>query len=217
MAATRSRKVSKSAILAGAALTAPIAANADIVFNSTPVIISANSTDATFTLNLDGVDSFLFTASLVHSTDSVTPLGSNGYVGTATNNPTPLSVGTLIGPGSTFQTGTGVLQFTGKLIQKGPWPAHPNLFAYLGIEFYVGTDLHYGWVNLSACTPDITTNCSSTADPSVIELTSAYETIAGTPIKAGATSEVPEPSLLPLLALGAAGLGAFRARRKRAA
>ena len=147
--------------------------------------------------------------------------------------------------GDDFTSGTGLLQhsikftFVGSLfiIQKGPWPANPNDFAYLGVEFFIGTDSHYGWVHLSACTPDDSTDCSSSsesttladlaaADPSTIVIDGyAYETAAGKGICAGQTTEgpcnngsaVPEPSLLSLLAVGAAGLAAFRARRKNAA
>jgi hypothetical protein len=209
------RKIPKSAILAGAAIGLPLAANADVVFTPLDVTVSSNSsTDATYQFQgPDAVDDFLFTASFQNYADSVTPENSSGYVGTPTNDPTPLAPGTLIGPSSTFQTGTGTLQYSYKF-EKGPWNADAG-FQYLGVEFYIGAvnpaDLHYGWISLSACTPGYESPCS---DPSVIQINGfAYNTVANGAI----TTPTPEPSLLPLLAMGAAGLAAFRARRKKAA
>jgi hypothetical protein len=225
-------RVSKSAILAGAALAIPLASKADVIVHTAniPIVSDSTSGDVSYDLNLnppsdalgDSVNDFQFTASFGNLTDTVTPLGSNGYVGTATNNPTPLDSGNIVGPGSTFQFGTGILQQTTGIappLQQGPWPTafvdKTNGFAYLGVEFNIDGALHYGWVHLSACTPDLFTTCSAGPDPAVITIDSyAYESVANTPITIEPT---PEPSFLPLLALGAAGLGAFRARRKKAA
>lgn len=216
------RRVSKSAVLAGAALGLPLAAHADIVYTPLNITVSTdNSTDASQDLQIGGVNEFLFTASLASYNDTVTPLGSNGYVGTlgGIDTPpyiaTPLTAGTTIGSTSGFLTPTGSLAYNPKFFQKN-WPK--TGIAYLGIEFYVGgldpADLHYGWVSLSACVPG-DTPCS---DPSaVIQITGlGYNDVAGQSINAG-QGAVPEPSTLPLLALGAAGIAAFRARRKKAA
>jgi hypothetical protein len=211
-----SRRIPKSAILAGAAIGLPLAAHADVVFTPLDVTVSSNSsTDATYQFQgPDSVNDFLFTASFQNGADSVTPENSSGYVGTPTNDPTPLGPGALIGPSSTFQTGTGTLQYNPKVFEKGPWNTDAG-FQYLGVEFYIGSvnpsDLHYGWISLSACTPGVESPCN---DPAVIQINGfAYNTIANGAI----TTPTPEPSTLPLLALGAAGLAAFRARRKKAA
>jgi hypothetical protein len=231
---TKERKVPKSAMLAGAALALPFAANADIIFDPTQEqTISADSGDtATGYLTVGGVNEFLFTANLPiatgpggpYGTDTVASAASGAeYLATiSTNNPAPLTAGTIIGPspspGLQFQTSTGTLQKSAKLEfvkQFGPWPNDPNTVAYFGVEFVIYGDVHYGWVGLIACTPDDGNNCG-TSDPSTIQITGfAYQGAANTPIAAGAGA-VPEPSLLPLLALGAVGLTAFRARRKRA-
>lgn len=216
-------RVPKSAILAGAALGLPLAAHADIKFVNLQQTVSSDS-NPTFNLDMDGdgtID-FTFTAGLI--SDTVTPGTGNGYVVTPpSTDPTPLSAGTSIDSSDTFQTGQGVLQNTKQKSfpfdkQKGPWDTSGG-FQYLGVEFYIGAvnpaDLHYGWINLSACTPDKKTGCSSTTDAGVIQINGfAYNTVAGQPINAGA---VPEPSMLPLLALGAAGLAALRFRRNKAA
>jgi hypothetical protein len=218
--ASKEHKISKSAVLAGAALALPFAANADVIVDPTQdQTITSSSTDSTGYLTVNGINEFLFTASVGSGTDSVGPVASGaGYVGTGTNIPMALSAGATIGAGSNFETGTGILQSTGKAFQQGPWPNDPNTLAYLGVEFLIGGDLHYGWVGLTACTPDVSTDCQGgKKDPGVatIQITGfAYESAVKTPIQAGA---VPEPSQLPLLALGAAGVAALRARRKRAA
>jgi hypothetical protein len=82
------------------------------------------------------------------------------------------------------------------------------------VEFYIGTDLYYGWVGLSACTPDATNTCDPGNSTIVIQ-DWAYDN-TGAAVTAG-QGELPEPSTLALFALGAVGLAALRARRKRAA
>jgi PEP-CTERM motif len=223
---TKGHKVPKSAILAGAALALPFAANADIIYNPTDLSVTSTAGDQTLNLDLDGnsVVDFIFTANFNTGTDTVTPQGSNGYIGTSGDVPTPLSMGTIIGgPSTNFQTGSGILQQSISGAQVGPWPVatlpfKPNPSAYLGVEFYIGSDLHYGWVNVNTCTPELGGACGGvTSSYSNITIDGwAYETTPNTPIAAGAGT-VPEPSFLPLLALGAAGLAAFRARRKQAA
>ncbi len=211
-------RIPKSALLAGAALGLPLAAHADIVYTPLNITISTDtSTDASQDVQIGGVNEFLFTASWANGADTVTPLGSNGYVGTATNDPTPLSSGASIGSTSLFQTGTGSLAYNPGIYQKN-WPKTGS--AFLGIEFYIGAinpgDLHYGWINVSACVPGYGSPCND-PDPAVIQITGlGYNAVAGQSINAG-QGAVPEPSALPLLALGAAGIAAFRARRKKAA
>ena len=80
---SRTGRIPKSALLAGAALGLPLAAHADIttvVLNQT--ISSNDSTDATYELQVNGVKEFLFTASFANTVDTVTPQNSSGYVGT---------------------------------------------------------------------------------------------------------------------------------------
>jgi hypothetical protein len=234
---TKDHKVSKSAMLAGAALALPFAASADIIISDPTqeqTISAGSGGTATGYLTVDGNNEFLFTANLPIATGPLGPYGTDTVASAASgaeylasllnNNPAPLTAGTMIGPspstGFQFQTVTGTLQKSTKLEflkQFGPWPNDPNTVAYLGVEFLIDGDVHYGWVGLTACTPDDETGCGTGSDPATIQITGfAYQGAANTPIAAGA-STVPEPSLLPLLALGAVGLTAFRARRKRAA
>ena len=71
--------------------------------------------------------------------------------------------------------------------------------AYMGIEFLIGGQPHYGWVHIN--------NPAGTAGGHILEW--AYETQPGVSIFASA---VPEPSTLALLAIGV-GLVALRQRR----
>ena len=163
----RAEKISKTAVLAGAALALPFSARAtNVVYSGIQdITVSSPSTNDPYSLSLDGsADDFTFDA--LSSTDTVTPLmvGANplnAYVSmtSGSNAPDPLSFGATIGPSQSYSTGAGTLQDTepfegtGPPTQKGPWPKDPNSVAYLGVEFYIGTDLTYGWVGLSACTP----------------------------------------------------------------
>jgi hypothetical protein len=220
---TRAERVSKTAVLAGAALALPLSAKAGTVIYSgiQDITLSSTSTDVIGSISLDGsANDFSFDASFSSLTDTVTPLmvGSNplnAYVSltSLSNDPEALSFGATIGPGQNYSTGVGTLQ-SSDFLQKGPWPKYPNSLAYLGVEFYIGTDLYYGWVGIIACTNDEPNSCDPSS--SIVIQDWAYQSTPGVTITAG-QGEVPEPSTLALFALGAAGLAALRARRKRAA
>lgn len=70
----------------------------------------------------------------------------------------------------------------------------------IGAAFEIGSNLHFGWVNVSA---------SPAADVWTIH-GYAYEDQANTPIHA-----IPKPSSLALLALGAAGLSVWWRRQQK--
>ena len=211
-------RIPKSALLAGAALGLPLAAHADIVYTPLNITISTDtSTDASQDVQIGGVNEFHFTASWANGADTVTPLGSNGYVGTATNDPTPLVPVPRSDQRVYSRRERDRWHIIPGIYQKN-WPKTGS--AFLGIEFYIGAinpgDLHYGWINVSACVPGYGSPCND-PDPAVIQITGlGYNAVAGQSINAG-QGAVPEPSALPLLALGAAGIAAFRARRKKAA
>ena len=88
------------------------------------------------------------------------------------------------------------------------WPANGGNFlghhAYMGVEFYIGDDVHYGWINLAV----------SKYGPYGEIYGWAYEDEPGVPIIAGATGAVPEPSTLALLVLGAIALAKKRPRKE---
>ena len=75
---------------------------------------------------------------------------------------------------------------------------------YLGLKFRLGGQIHYGWLHAM-----VNANCRTTTITGY-----AYNTNPEENITAGKL-EVPEMGSLSLLALGAAGLSAWRGRRDR--
>ena len=75
-----------------------------------------------------------------------------------------------------------------------------GLDGYLGIRFYIGSDLHYGWIRLN-----LNNGYPAQAIGFITEW--AYNSVPNAPLAAGV---VPEPSTLALVALGAACIWKFR-------
>jgi len=84
-----------------------------------------------------------------------------------------------------------------------------NQTGYLGLRFAIGPSTHYGWAEVSVAEPNF----------QVTLLRFAYDDQSDTAILAGdvGAGQVPEPSSMALMALGAAGLLAYRGRRNKAA
>jgi hypothetical protein len=96
----------------------------------------------------------------------------------------------------------------------GPWKSARNRF--LGLKFLINGEVHFGWARLSVLANKHKEEVTAT-------LTGyAYETVANTPIAAGQTSgtaeaasltdpaPASEPTMLGWLAVGSAGLSAWR-------
>ena len=151
-------------------------------------------------------------------------LGPNGMGFLAGGTfPFKLAGGANIGPGGGFQ-GAGVLarRFFSYTVSSGfvstnvgNWQSFGSALGqgYLGLKFLIGANVHYGWADISV-NPDYSVTLHSFA----------YESCADQSIDAGQTqggatcgdSAVPEPHSAALLAMGAAGLLAYRRRRKAA-
>jgi len=139
--------------------------------------------------------------------------GSNQAVDNGFGSPAALPPGTTIDGSQSFNS-TNPGTMAGVYVDEkksgpngtfGDWTGASNLF--LGLRFNIGTDTHYGWARLSVSDGD-----DINTDPTATLHDWAYESAADTAI----VTPVPEPSALMLLASGAAGLGAYRAwRRKR--
>ena len=132
--------------------------------------------------------------------------GSAGTVVFAPGVVTPLSLGALI-DGSQINAKVGKMTFDAiPPTMASPTPWQPGFDAYIGIAFLSGPDTLFGWVEAMV-----------EVDYSITVEGWAYNTVPGQGLLAGTnTAVVPEPSSLALLAAGAAGVVAFRARKRRA-
>lgn len=209
----KTSSLSRLAALAGAAIALPLAANAGTIITTPSPSITVSSTDTDQSYNLDinndGVIDYVFTASWNLDLVSVTPTVGNSYVTDSSFNVIPLSSAFTGDPSATFGTGKAKLQKTSLKdgFMKGPWPTDGS-FAYLGVQFMTSGGMVDGWVKLSATTPENTTTFAITTQATA----PATFTIAE---YGYVTSDTPEPSSLAMFALGAAGVAALRARRKR--
>jgi hypothetical protein len=111
----------------------------------------------------------------------------------------------FVGPAQQFKTHVNLGSrgtVAGKPISPGLQPGDSG---YIGLRFTIGSDIHYGWANLS-----VGDNFT------VILNTLGYETVPDT--AAHVEGSVPDGgSTLALLTLGATGLLAFRLQQRKAA
>jgi hypothetical protein len=116
-----------------------------------------------------------------------------------------------IGPGQTIWNGAATLITYNGSIRNQQFVDFPTGEAgYFGFRFAFGSnasDYYYGWASM---TVDLE------AVGSGFKITEAfYQSTPNTAINVGQVPVVPEPSSLALLAAGAAGVAAWRARKKR--
>ena len=173
--------------------------------------------DIPIDLDQDGVGDFVFRAT--PSQFDIYGLGSNRVLAYPNNPPdlsrsaAPLTAGDAITPSLQAQyiwaesiiTGSsasplGVLLNGGFETIGGPFVRRRG---YVGLEFQIGGNLHYGWIQL---------DCEYFYHNGGYVLDYAYELRPGTTILAGA---VPEPSAWALFSVGLLLIGTVRKRRRR--
>ncbi|MBA3481405.1 MAG: PEP-CTERM sorting domain-containing protein [Pirellulales bacterium] len=201
----RSRQLAGAVGAVAAGLGGAGSADAGVVYQLVNVAIPP---DYNVDLNGDAIREFVINHyvdaavgdNLIKATDYATGAGSLRDGGGRVAN---LAAGTLIGPGSGVYTSAGEDNLTGLKggaavgnfqVSNGP--------GFIGLQFLIGADTHYGYVGYEGTAP------ANTGSGRVYSL--AYESVPLTPIVAGA---VPEPSSLALLAAGAVGVTAYRRRR----
>ncbi len=93
----------------------------------------------------------------------------------------------------------------------GYWPDNLADPRYIGLQFDIGPSTYYGWARVGVDTDTSGPHATAT----VYEY--AYNNVAGASILSGQVSDaVPEPGTFSLFALGAAGIAAFKLRRRKA-
>jgi hypothetical protein len=222
--ALRDTRLMKCAAIAGTALALPIAAHAGPVTVAGP---GGPFTDpSSFQVDIDnnGVNDFqfdVFSNLIGPATEYITVLGlgSNQVVGSG-GFASPLAAGASINGSSTLTSGSTTLAHSQKFLKmkaKGPWPQDGS-FAYLGVEFQSGADTLYGWMHISATTDNfiLGSGLQTSSEQLTIDQMGYESTPGGTTFAGGEESaSVPEPATLSLLSLGAAGISAVRARRRK--
>ncbi|MGA2022819.1 MAG: hypothetical protein ABSH02_19665 [Candidatus Sulfotelmatobacter sp.] len=222
-------RVNAYALAAGAAGVAVIAlgqpSDAEIVFTPANAAVPRNER-LSLDLNHDGTPDFgfFFYGFAYHSfnaTINANPLSGGGVImaGPGAGYAAPLARGFGIGPGRNFAVGgsrrmerTHGFDYEGPYYRRayGPWANQQN--KYLGVEFFIGGELHYGWIRLT-----VTIVEDELMDATITGY--AYETNANQSIHAGELSDeasVPAKTVpmvspsLGALALGSLGLDLWR-------
>jgi hypothetical protein len=195
--------------LAGAAvLVAPGIAKASVVYVSVGQTVNG---PGAYDFNLSGPAAADVTITANDPTTAYAEIdaGTNNgaqvlLAGTPGSNVAALAFGDLIDPTSGVNWGGGGKMASGFGPDPGSWPTNGG-DAYLGFYFQGASGPQAGWADIA------TTANTFTAAFTIIDY--GYETDANTAITAGEGRVVPEPSALPLLVLGGAGLIALRRRR----
>jgi len=211
------KKLAAYTLAGAAALAAPAVAKADIVFVNVGQTINQGESisfpfadDVTVDAQQDIVTNPDLSLETVNWVNSFIGSGTKILNDVTDGQVAALAFGALIDPTLVDPTnpaanwGNGGKLASSKIGDPGNWPLDGG-HAYLG--FYFG-----GPVNPQAGWADIATTANTTTSSFQL-LSYAYETDPNVAITAGeGTPAVPEPSALPLLILGGAGLIALRRR-----
>jgi PEP-CTERM motif len=217
------KKWTSYALAGGAIFVAPLAAHASPIVSTVDINLNVADNGGLVQQDLD-VDGdlnpdFTFSAFdvLVNSDNGpatirgtlVQPFSGNAIL-QSTNLPnifaSALGPGDTVGPAGTFNNigafrkGKEKNFFT---FEIGEWPNDLTKSKYVGLQFLISDETHYGWALVS-------TQLGS-AHLQVTQV--GYESNADTPIDIPAG--VPEPSSMAMMLMGAAGVTALKLRRRR--
>jgi hypothetical protein len=222
-------RVNAYVLAAGAAGVAMIAlaqpSDAEIIFTPANAAVPRNQ-HLSLDLNHDGTPDFgfFFRGSAYHTFNATiyaNPVSGGGVImaGPGAGYAAPLARGFGIGPGRNFAIGgsrrmerTHGFDYEGPYYRRayGPWANQQN--KYLGVEFFIDGELHYGWIRLT-----VTIVEDELMDATITGY--AYETNPNQSIHAGQLSDeasvsaktVPMASpSLGALAVGSLGLNLWR-------
>ncbi len=192
---------------------------ADIVLNhfgTTQVALDLNGdgvTDISFGLEQAGVFSYLFASA---------PTGNKWVYGTSFGlgqQPKPMRFGLPVGPGEPFLGGQGFMVRSGCVhtsacYLSGLWVNQTN--RYVGLEFLISGQIHYGWVRISVNdtslpTATITGYAYETGPRSGI-ITGDLREPSSSGAEGAAVNDEKIPATLGALARGAVSLEAWRGK-----
>ena len=223
------RATASALSLAGVALLAAPALEAEIVYTPADIHVYRSRTGVTtvsLDINNDGQPDFkfeaLFGASFSSGNDIIYRMmwvdgniPSNQAMSTNGGAKAALRAGARIGPEGKFgpnELMASCDDFNGRVVSGGQWINVQN--RYLGVKFQIDGEAHYGWVR-------ITEDCN---DATITGY--AYETDANRPLRAGVLPfanqsnadpaatrpSTPQPVSLGVLAAGALGLPKWRSQ-----
>jgi hypothetical protein len=210
----KSRKLEKDivaySLAAGAVLIGAAGANAAVHHTDLGAGVVLNTDGATIDIDFDGGGTEFTIAfgtsyrrvNVAYRTANASWRGGNGYGTTgaiALNNGDNVDSGAQWGHSNLTGTNSfGNMAYTSYNLGYGSFAGTSD--KYLGVRFTISGNTHYGWIQVQV-----------PADVTYATITGyAYEDVADAQITAGA---IPEPGSLALLAIGAAGLAAWRKKR----
>jgi hypothetical protein len=211
------KKLTTYVVAGGAVLAAAEGAQAAPIYSGLMNIPIGPTDVIGLNLDGDGANDFSFINAFV--SDSGTPAdplddiyqldlntGTNSAVTTFIGDPFFITVLSALGPGVQLPGSESFSSGTFKMA-GAPFSQWGGVHGYAGLAFDISGQTHYGWARLSVGTNPL---LSATLHDW------AYEEFPNTPIATGEGGiAVPEPGALGLLALGAAGLAAYRRRGGR--
>jgi hypothetical protein len=199
---SRTKRLNSYALVAGAIALAPAAHGGTITTVEVNQVLTEGG--PTFDLTTDGGPDLTFAVvgDALTATAEVTGGSASYALDTVTLAPLASQPGDTIGPSNTFATAENGLASC-KFLEgcSGEFPTDGST-QYLGFEFSPSGGTDYGYVDLSIT--------GSEYKAPALTLDSFTYDSSGAPI----AIPTPEPSSFALLAAGATGIAALRARRK---
>ncbi len=209
----KSRKLERELIAyslaAGTVLLGAAGAEAKIIHTDLGAGVTLDTDGATFDIDFDGggAEFTIFFGTISYNRVNVsfasTKASWRGRNFWGNNGAEALSNGDDVNAGSQWgHSNFGASSYYGNMASS--YDTSGNFLdtsgKYIGVRFDIGGNTHYGWIQVNV--PGVPDSATITGY--------AYQDTADAQITAGA---IPEPGSLALLALGAAGLAAWRKKR----
>jgi hypothetical protein len=198
--------------LAGAALGVP-AADAAVMYVNPPDTVQSSPALTPYDLDGDLTNDYslalatpnIFTAEAFWFSLGVNKVAVSGGL------PVALQEGQTVDASLTYGTDALLLREKFPFGFTGNWPDNLADPRFVGLQFQIGAETHYGWARIG-----VATNLFFNTQSQAIVYDWAFESDPDTPITIAPPTAIPEPSTFALFALGAAGVAALKRRRSQA-